>query len=67
MTPDLLSIQIFIRPGITDMRKAINGLVVMVQDYMNKNPLSGNLYLFCNRERRIMKALDKRVKCVFFR
>ncbi len=57
MTPDLSAVQIFIRPGITDMRKAINGLVVMVQDYMNENPLSGNLFLFCNRERRIMKAL----------
>ena len=43
--------------GITDMRKAINGLVVTVQDQMNGNPLSGNLFLFCNRERRIMKAL----------
>ena len=57
MTPDLSAVQIFIRPGITDMRKAINGLVVTVQDQMNGNPLSGNLFLFCNRERRIMKAL----------
>ena len=54
---DLSKINIFVRPGYTDMRKAINGLSVMAQDEMNKDPLSGNLFLFCNRQRRIIKAL----------
>jgi transposase len=57
MLLDLAAINIFVRPGYTDMRKAINGLSVMVQDHMNEDPLSGSLYLFCNRQRRIMKAL----------
>jgi transposase len=57
MLLDLSTIEIYVRPGHTDMRKAINGLTVMVQDYMDQNPLSGSLYLFCNRQRRILKAL----------
>jgi len=39
------------------MRKAINGLAVEVQDEMAMDPLSGSLFLFCNRQRRILKAL----------
>lgn len=57
MFVNLTSIEIYVRPGHTDMRKAINGLSVMVQDIMDKDPLSGNLFLFCNRQQRIMKAL----------
>ncbi|WP_319562327.1 IS66 family insertion sequence element accessory protein TnpB [Marispirochaeta sp.] len=57
MLLDLSTIEIYVRPGHTDMHKAINGLTVMVQDYMYQNPLSGSLYLFCNRQRRILKAL----------
>jgi transposase len=57
MLLDLSAIEIYVRPGHTDMRKAINGLTVMVQDCMELNPLSGSLYLFCNRQRRILKAL----------
>lgn len=57
MLLDLSAINIFVRPGHTDMRKAINGLAVMVKDFMNEDPLNGSLYLFCNRQRRIMKAL----------
>ena len=55
--PDLSRVQIFIRPGITDMRKAINALSIIANEQINKDPLSGALFLFCNRYRRIMKAL----------
>lgn len=55
LDPDL--IDIYVRPGFTDMRKAINGLSVMVQDLMKEDPLSGNLFLFCNKQRRILKAI----------
>lgn len=55
--PDLSRVEIFIRPGITDMRKAINGLSMIATEQMEKDPLSGALFLFCNRYRKIMKAL----------
>lgn len=39
------------------MRKAINGLSIIVAEEMALDPLCGALYVFCNRNRRILKAL----------
>jgi len=55
--PDLSRVEIFIRPGITDMRKQVNGLSIIASEEMELDPLSGALFLFCNRYRRIIKAL----------
>jgi transposase len=57
MTIDMSKVRIFIRPGYTDLRKAINGLSVMVEEQMAGEPFSGNVYLFCNRVRKLLKAL----------
>jgi len=57
MTPDFNKVRIFIRPGHTDLRKAVNGLAVMTEELMAGEPFSGNVYLFCNRERKLLKAL----------
>jgi len=57
MILDLSKARIFIRPGNTDLRKAVNGLSGIVEQQMEGEPLSGNLYLFCNRERRLLKAV----------
>ena len=57
MTIDLNKVRIFIRPGYTDLRKAVNGLAVMVEQEMNGEPFSGNVYLFCSRDRRLIKAV----------
>lgn len=54
---NLSNVRIFLRPGATDMRKQINGLSLIVEAGLNKNPLSGNLFLFCNRTRKIVKIL----------
>jgi transposase len=57
MTPDFNKVRIFVRHGHTDLRKAVNGLAVMVEEKMGGEPFSGNIYLFCNRERKLLKAL----------
>ena len=57
MILDLSKVRIFIRPGHTDLRKASNGLTVIVQEEMNEDPFSGSVYLFCNRERKLLKAV----------
>ena len=57
MNIDVSKVRIFIRPGVTDLRKAINGLAVIVEQKMKGEPFSGNLYLFCNRDRKLLKAL----------
>ncbi len=50
-------VSIYVRPGWTDMRKQINGLAVMVEEELGGEPLSGNLFLFCNRKRTHLKVL----------
>ena len=57
MILDLEKVKIFIRPGQTDLRKAINGLSVIVQETMKQNPFSGNVFIFCNSERKLLKAV----------
>ena len=54
---DLSKVRIFIRPGITDLRKAVNGLSAIVQEEMKHDPFSGSVYLFCNHERKLLKAI----------
>ncbi len=57
----------FIRPGITDLRKAINGLTILVQNEMKNDPFSKSLFLFCNRTRKNMKIVywDKNGFCLW--
>ena len=57
MILDLTKARIFIQPGYTDMRKAINGLSLHVQSEMKRSPLDGNLYVFCGRSRRSVKIV----------
>jgi len=57
MLLDLSAVKIFIRPGTTDLRKGSNGLTVIVQEGMKQDPFSGSVYLFCNRDRRLLKAV----------
>lgn len=67
MTLDLNAIDIYIWPGHTDMRKQIIGLTCIVQDEMELNPFLDAVFLFCNRERKILKALywDKNGFCLW--
>jgi transposase len=49
--------QVYLAVGCTDMRKAINGLSILVQEQLELNPLSGNFFVFCNRRRTMLKVL----------
>ena len=49
--------QVYIATGITDMRKSINSLSILVSDQLELDPLSGHLFAFCNRKRDIIKIL----------
>jgi len=57
MILDLSKVRIFVRPGNTDLRKAVNGLSVIVQNDIKQDPFSGSVFLFCNRERKLLKAI----------
>jgi len=48
---------VYVAVGCTDMRKSINGLSILVEQAMDLNPFSGDLFVFCNRLRNIVKIL----------
>ena len=49
--------QVYLALGVTDMRKSINTLSILVEERMGGNPFSGYLFAFCNRRRDIVKVL----------
>jgi transposase len=51
------SMRVYLALGSTDMRKAINGLSVLVEQALGLNPFCGDLFVFCNRRRNIIKIL----------
>lgn len=51
------SVRIYLAPGVTDMRKAIDGLSALVRGVLREEPLSGHLFVFCNRRRDRLKIL----------
>jgi transposase len=57
MTFDPGKARIFVRPGQTDLRKGASGLVGIIEKHMGGEPFSGDVYLFCNRERKLLKAV----------
>jgi transposase len=57
MQTAFVNAQVYLALGVTDMRKSINTLAILVEEQMQHNPLSGFLYAFCNRKRDIVKVL----------
>jgi transposase len=45
--------RIFLAVGITDMRKSIDGLSLLVEQAIGLSPFDGNLFVFCNRQQQI--------------
>lgn len=57
MFPDFTSVQIYIRPGVTDMRKQVNGLSLITEEEMELPLGTGSLFLFCSRDRKLLKCI----------
>jgi transposase len=49
--------RIYLAAGATDMRKSFEGLFALVRDRLLCSPLSGHVFLFCNRPRNRLKLL----------
>lgn len=54
---ELSAARSYVRPGATDLRKQINGLVLLMQEQMRLNPFEASLCVFCNGPRRLLKAV----------
>jgi transposase len=69
MIIDLEKVDIYVRPGKTDMRKQINGLSILVQEELKLDPFSGALFLFCNKRRHLLKILywDRTGYCMWLK
>ena len=50
-------VQVYLCTSPTDMRRSFDGLSGLVASVMNKEPLSGHLFLFLNRRRDRIKLL----------
>ncbi|MCL2764514.1 MAG: IS66 family insertion sequence element accessory protein TnpB [Treponema sp.] len=57
MIVDLGKARIFLRLRTTDLRKAVNGLSAIVQNDIKQYPFSDSAFLFCNRERKLLKSV----------
>ena len=57
MILDWSKVKVFVKPGPTDMRKQINGLSMIVSEDLEMDPFEGNLFLFCNKLRKILKII----------
>jgi transposase len=49
--------RVFLASGATDMRKSFNGLSGVVRASLEGDPLSGDLFVFCNRWKNRLKIL----------
>jgi transposase len=51
------TMRVFFAPGATDMRKAFDGLAAATKQIIGQDPLSGHLFIFCNRRRDRLKMI----------
>lgn len=61
--------RIFVRPGVTDMRKSIVGLGTIVQNEMGLSPYEQILFAFGNRQQNLVKILywDRNGFCLWMK
>jgi len=51
------SVRIYLASGVTDLRKSFDGLSGLARTVLDQDPLSGHLFVFCNRRRDRLKVL----------
>lgn len=52
------SYKVYLAVGSTDLRKAIDGLSLIVQNSFELDPFSRSLFVFCNKKRDKIKILE---------
>ena len=54
---DFTNTRIYIKPGATDFRTSREELLHMIKDVMKKDPFSGAVFIFCNKNRKLLKMI----------
>ena len=64
VSPD---VKVHIALGVTDMRKGLDGLAVLVQEVLEQDPFSGHLFAFRGRKANLIKIVfwDGTGLCLF--
>ena len=57
MIPVAAGVRIWIATGHTDMRKGMNGLALLVQEGLGRDPFAGDVFVFRGRAGSLIKAL----------
>jgi transposase len=67
MIPLPSGVQVWLSTGHTDMRKGFDGLAVLVQETLKRNPHNGHLFVFRGRRGSLIKVLwhDGQGMCLF--
>ena len=67
MIPVPSGVPVWLASGHTDMRKGFDGLAVLVQETLKRNPHSGHLFVFRGRRSGLIKVLwhDGQGMCLF--
>ena len=60
-------VRVHIALGVTDMRKGLDGLAVLVQEVLAQDPFSGHLFAFRGRKANLIKIVfwDGNGLCLF--
>jgi transposase len=67
MIPVPSGVRVWLATGRTDMRKGFDGLALLVQEALNRDPHSGHLFVFRGRRGDLVKVLwhDGQGMCLF--
>jgi transposase len=67
MIPVPVGVRVWLASGPTDMRKGFNGLALLVQEVLKRDPHSGHLFVFRGRRGDLIKVLwhDGQGLCLF--
>ncbi|HET9474975.1 MAG TPA: IS66 family insertion sequence element accessory protein TnpB [Steroidobacteraceae bacterium] len=67
MIPVPTGVHVWLATGHTDMRKGFDGLALLVQETLKRNPHSGHLFVFRGRRGGLIKVLwhDGQGMCLF--
>ena len=57
MIPVQAGVQVWLATGHTDMRKGFDGLALLVQETLKRDPHSGHLFVFRGRRGGLIKVL----------